>query len=593
MGRRHWRLGFFAPATVVLLAAASAPALAGTAQPASHATAHARSQSSATRPDWMNKFLTKSGHTALYCGGVASFNCSDLDGRYAATAGHAWWYVGHDEPSALFYSHKPGSGNSSVYLLQLPKDPVKRPKPSATGGTWNFQLHPAFWFGMVMCDGQSFPEATSNCTPDSDTNIRTSTNPASPSFIGNHPGAAYMEMQFYPPGWAPWPAGVSCDPHKWCAALTIDSYNASSAGVNNNSACLNTVGVEPVNFAFITKSGKPQAPPDPTQATAATFTPNPAKDLFMNPGDKVGVAMQDTPHGFQVRLVDFTSRQSGAMTAGAGNGFGQVQYQPASTTCNSTPFSFHPMYSTSSPSTRTPWAAHSYNVAFADEIGHFEYCNSIATTGDYAGYCSPGAGVDGKYPDPDPKGPNGSFNDDYSCFSAAQSLLVKIGGCIGGDGDFDGPEYANNWAGTGNPNTPQPIRFTSPWFISKNALNRYSQTAFEADLPRIEDPTFSETNNCNRSTGAGCSNPPIGPNGKPIPFYPIFTTSRVGLSGGGVSASCTWQLGGTKVPGTKLTFGGSSKKEYGPLLKLVYPTGPATTVARFNDYRQILRTDPC
>ena len=33
-------------------------------------------------------------------------------------------YVGHDEPSLLFYSNKPGSGNRSQYTVTLPNDPT-------------------------------------------------------------------------------------------------------------------------------------------------------------------------------------------------------------------------------------------------------------------------------------------------------------------------------------------------------------------------------------------------------------------------------------------------------------------------------------
>jgi hypothetical protein len=66
-------------------------------------------------------------------------------------------YTGADEPSLLFYSNVPGSGNSNVYVLTLPKDPPILPKQDGTGGTFNFQLHPAFWFGMAMCDTQSAP----------------------------------------------------------------------------------------------------------------------------------------------------------------------------------------------------------------------------------------------------------------------------------------------------------------------------------------------------------------------------------------------------------------------------------------------------
>lgn len=37
-------------------------------------------------------------------------------------------YTGHDEPAALFYSTVPGSGNSNLYHITLPPDPVAPPK---------------------------------------------------------------------------------------------------------------------------------------------------------------------------------------------------------------------------------------------------------------------------------------------------------------------------------------------------------------------------------------------------------------------------------------------------------------------------------
>src|SRR5271165_6669696 len=86
------------------------------------------------------------------------------------------WYVGHDEPSLLFYSDARGSGNNNVWKLRLPKDPVQLPQQDGNGTTWNFQLHPAFWFGMAMCDSQSFPEYTTVCNPDTDDNIFDSPN---------------------------------------------------------------------------------------------------------------------------------------------------------------------------------------------------------------------------------------------------------------------------------------------------------------------------------------------------------------------------------------------------------------------------------
>jgi hypothetical protein len=47
--------------------------------------------------------------------------------------------IGHDEPALLFYSSTPGSGNSAIYNLTLPKDPPRLPKQNGTGGTFSFQ----------------------------------------------------------------------------------------------------------------------------------------------------------------------------------------------------------------------------------------------------------------------------------------------------------------------------------------------------------------------------------------------------------------------------------------------------------------------
>src|SRR5690242_842176 len=145
-------------------------------------------------------------------------------------------YVGHDEPATTFYDNHPGSGNNATYLLRIPKDPPVLPKQDGTGGTFNFQLHPAFWFGMALCDNQSGPEFThAPCKPDSDSNIFDGSDPNAPDYIGKHPGAAFLEVQFYPPGWAPWPAGVSCDATKWCAAMAIFSLSQDqNHGIVNN-----------------------------------------------------------------------------------------------------------------------------------------------------------------------------------------------------------------------------------------------------------------------------------------------------------------------------------------------------------------------
>ncbi len=61
------------------------------------------------------------------------------------------------------------------------------------------------------------------------------------------------------------------------------------------------------------------------------------------------------------------------MTASVANGFGHILYTPTSSTCQVAPYAFHPEYSTGNPRGNT-WSAHTYNVAYSDEIGHFENC---------------------------------------------------------------------------------------------------------------------------------------------------------------------------------------------------------------------------
>src|SRR5579859_2684686 len=392
-------------------------------------------------------------------------------------------YVGHDEPSTLFYSNTPGSGNQMRYTLDLPKDPSPA-NPTERGKSYNFELHPAFWFGMAMCDTQSYPELLSTCPADSDKNI------VDPAISPRHPGTAFMEMQFYPPGFAPWPAGNSCDATKWCAAFNIDSLSENPVtGQTLNPTCAARTGLEYVNFAFITKNGKPQpnSPPNPVNSTINTFTPNPAADLFMNSGDTIVVTMHDTTSGLKIVLDDKTTGQSGSMTSSAANGFGQVQFDPTGTSCNNIPYNFHPMYSTSSEKTRVPWAAHSYNIAFADETGHFDPCTVVSTTGT----CT---GLEGITGDQEP-----TDADDAACFPASASTLVQISGCIGTNTGFDGTPYHPVWPDGNTTLHPTPIRFSSPLTGSGYNIN-YPRFAFEADLPRIEDPTV-----CDRFTGVGCT----------------------------------------------------------------------------------------
>jgi hypothetical protein len=281
----------------------------------------------------------------------------------------------------------------------------------------------------------------------------------------------------------------------------------------------------------------------------------------MNPGDQILVTLHDTPTGFQVLLQDLTTGDSGSMVASAANGFAQIVFDPAATTCTQNPYTFHPMYATSSEDTRVVWAAHSYNIAFSDEIGHFEYCSDAS--------CSTQQDA-----------------DDQGCFPANESSLIPIGGCLGSDTDFNGVPYQNTWPGTihafGQDKKvhPSPVLFSSPRFAptAGGSPQEYDRVAFETDIPRITAPPVGI---CNRSTGANCVNPPAGAS-----FYPIFTTTAS-------PNDCRWQEGGANLPGTKDDFGGTSTLEYGPLLQSLYPGAGNMPLFRYNNFRQVLSSNPC
>jgi len=491
--------------------------------------------------------------------------CTEVQDYYHAFGGK---YVGHDEPSVLYYSNVPGAGNSNSWQVTLPKDPPPSVKP---GRSWSFQLTPAFWFGMAMCDTQSYPQVTNTCSPDSDSNITP---------LAQHPGTAFMELQFYPPGWVKQFAGVSCDPKAWCAAMTIDSLSEDPIhGTMLNTACQNQIlgGTEYVNFAFITRSGTPIGPPNPLQFDPAT-SGNPTRPdvLFMQPGDRISVALHDTAQGLQAVLVDLKNHKVGSMTASAANGFGQIQAAPTGTSCTEIPYNFHPMYSTSSPQTRVPWAAHSYNIAFDEEIGHFDYCTAV----DANGNCT---GLEGA-----PGDQEATDGDDVGCFPATASLLVKVTGCTGTNvPGWDGTPYLPLWPDGNTKLHPTPALFSSP--LTGPSLNRnYSTALFESDTPRNEDPEFGGFGNCNRTTGAGCTIVPTTDDNQPATFYPFYSITSSHGSGG-----CQWFIG-NQVPGlTANDFGGVS--QYGTLFpqEFLIFGGGGTTHSVIDDFQNNLGTNPC
>jgi hypothetical protein len=479
------------------------------------------------------------------------------------------YYVGHDEPSVEFYSHTAGSGNHVQYKLTIPTEPAG---PFSKSKGYDFELHPAFWFGMAMCDTQSYPEQLPTCTPDSDTNI------VNPAKTTRAPGAAFMELQFYPPGYVPQFAGSSCAARRWCAALNIDSLSEDPInGADLNAPCQSRLlgGIEYINFAFLTKDGKPLGPPNPKQFDPATSgNPQNRDTLFLNPGDKATVTLKDTPGGFETIVTDTTTGETGRMVASASNGFGQIQFAPTGNACTMLPYTFHPMYSTSTPRTRVLWAAHSYNVAFSDEIGHFDFCSHVNAN---TGSCDGREGVPG-----DTEAADG---DDNFCAFGQESLLYRTTGCTDANAPgFDGTSYHDYWP-NGSPTRPTPVLFSSPG-TGPGYSTRYAHFAFETDLPRIEASDLGGI--CDRlGTGAHCVNPPTTDDGTPATFYPYYST--VSTSGG-----CRFGIGST-LPNTINNFGGNSTAEFGPLLHLTYWTfgGHGSVNRRYNDFNSGSLANAC
>ena len=243
-----------------------------------------------------------------------------------------------------------------TYLAKIPVDPRKAPTPS--GSVTNYgQLSIAPWFGLPICDPNSYPQ--NPCTPDSDSNVGLN--------VPNAAGSAFMELQLYPPGYTPFVDSESCSVTKWCAALTIDSLEC-----NFNFATCNPNCEEPANFAFLQTNGVPTGPPSPQLADVSSFLPN-NKTLLINQGDVLQISITDPPQGFTTTIRDLTTHQTGYMTASASNGFMNTNIN----TCDGTPYTFHAEYNTASINNRVPWAALEGGVLMEQEVGHSEVCNSL------------------------------------------------------------------------------------------------------------------------------------------------------------------------------------------------------------------------
>jgi hypothetical protein len=498
-------------------------------------------------------------------------------------------YIGHDEPSVKFMSSAPGSGNHMTYYMQLPVDPAAAPTANGSKSIYAM-LSPAPWFGMSVCDPNSDPVGP--CTPDSDP----------PTNNPNHAGQAFMELQFYPPGFQPFNDNVSCDPTKWCSALTIDSVTCPTS---NSGACVPNVNCfEPVNFAFLQTNGVPAGPPSPQLVNIESFTPN-ANTLKMSQNDTLRVTLQDhivagddAHSGLMTTIDDLTTGQTGYMISSAANGFMNTD----SSTCNGAPFSFHPTYDTAAQANMLPWSVLEGGILAEQEIGHMETCDSLQFPGPTTIHYSnnevfsdlstqqtcvggiPEAGTAGlgegpcttasllsscvdatteggaACPQQVGQGVNSCEGSDATCIPAGSRTVSEVqpgppptqvnvvynnplnecqaNQAQNGDLDFDGNAYVPDWP-DGTANHPTSIRYLGP-FDSSGAV--YPNVQLETDLAGSE-------NNCNLSSTntAGCAVPPFGSGNKQT-FYPYWTlTNTQGLNGLQIAGpnTCVWNFGNT------------------------------------------------
>ena len=589
---------------------APALALTGLAMAVSPAAAHVHAAASSwVKPDRFGA-MDCNGWSPTYKSVVPSHRmlCTDPHGplrteKYSADSTHPGktvrhWarfldnhhYVGHDEPSVKFISSAANSGNTMTYYMQMPRDPKKRPTNSGSVVDYA-ELSPAPWFGLPMCDPGSYPQ--NPCTPDSDSNSGAISDP-------NAAGSAFMELQFYPPGFPPFADSVSCNTKRWCAALTIDSLESKFDFADLNPQC-----EEPQNFAFLATNGKPAGPPGPQKSNIHSFTPN-KHTLLINPGDVLKISITDPASGFTTTVTDVTTGKTGWMTASAANGFMTTNYL----TCAGKPFTFHAEYNTAAPQNQVPWAALQGGVLMEQETGHSEVCASLANTDPYTipgfadrriadtcvgnseggrkdlgeGPCDKKTGICKNATTQGTTGPiscpTGDSNSGQLCEFADGFCLPQgtrtvtllhhkvtetspINWCQAnrfqnGDLDFDGVPYQRTSWPNGSPNVPTSIRYIGPF---DQAGQTYPQIQFETDIPGSE---FL----CNTFTGLNCTAPPLS-----AKFYPFWTlTNKKGQNvGHGLfpAGACVWNFGNvikgvtTRNLGKDAQYGAPAVKVYG------------------------------
>jgi hypothetical protein len=219
------------------------------------------------------------------------------------------------------------------------------------------------------------------------------------------------------------------------------------------------------------------------------------------------------------------------MIASGANGF--MHTNPFD--CTGTRFNFQPEYNTAKETNVLPWGVGSYMINDAFDLGHFEACTSVATTGTF----TLGTRKDTYYKKC--SGPYVTAQDaakwepnQAPCFKAGDThgghaAPDQVTGCdLYADGisdlDFDGSSYWSDWPdATTAGNFPAPFLQDQP---TTTGGKKFASIQFVTDSSATQ-----LSSHCNLTSGAGCTLPPDGAH-----FYPYFTLARV-------NKTCVWEFG--------------------------------------------------
>ena len=162
--------------------------------------------------------------------------CTDIRGIVGVKNHNTWGgrfydnghYIGHDEPDLTFLSHKPGSGNDVTWTRRFRTIPSRVP-PSPPRERRDALVRALDC--AVVLDGALQPEVVSAEPVHSELGL----NAPKGQFTGG--GSSFLEVQFYPPGEAPFFDNISCDNTHWCASLHINDLECTFGFDSCNAGC--------------------------------------------------------------------------------------------------------------------------------------------------------------------------------------------------------------------------------------------------------------------------------------------------------------------------------------------------------------------